>query len=168
MEPCSGCGQPVANPATGFCDHCGTPLPGAAGPGQPVVGAGAPPMPAARSNDERNWGLAAHVSALVAFLGVPSVLGPLVVWLVVKDKHPFACEHAKEALNFNLSVLLYLLVGGSVMALFALGTLGFGLVLVVPLLLGAFIAWVILVVLAAVEASKGRSYRYPVTIRLIT
>ena len=61
--------------------------------------------------DTRTWAVAAHLSALLSlFVGFPFV-GPLVVYLVKRDD-PFVRRHAAEALNFNLSVFLYLVVGG--------------------------------------------------------
>ena len=109
----------------------------------------------------------AHLSALVGLIGVPSPLGPLVVWLAKRGSHPFVDAQGREALNFNLSALLYLValaVGGFV---FTVVTLGFGLFLLVPAFLAATAAWVVLVILAAVKASKGELFRYPLTIRFV-
>jgi len=115
----------------------------------------------------RDLVLAAHLSALVGLVGIPSPLGPLVVWLARRDAHPFVDAQAKEALNFNLSVLLYavaLFVFGFVLAM---ATFGLAIILLVPLVLAAMIAWLVLVVMAAVKASKGEPFRYPVTIRFV-
>lgn len=117
--------------------------------------------------DARNLALLAHLSALVVILGLPSFVGPLVVWLWQRDKDPFVVAHAREALNFNLSVLLYAVVGGLVAALLAIVTLGIGVIVIVPIAFAAAIAFVVLVVVAAVRASNGQPYRYPVTVRWI-
>ncbi len=116
----------------------------------------APPgsMPSAES---RNWAMAAHLSSLVMVVGVPSLVGPLVVWLIKKDQDPFVDDQAKEALNFNLSVLIYAIVAG--VSIFFL--IGFVLLPVVA------VGWLVLTILAAMEASKGNAYRYPLTLRLI-
>ena len=60
------------------------------------------------SNEERTWALVAHVSALTGLItGFGMILGPLVVWLISKDSKPFAAAEAKEALNFNISWMLW-------------------------------------------------------------
>lgn len=110
------------------------------------------------SADSRNWGMIAHLSALVMFVGIPAPLGPLVVWLIKKDQDPYVDYHGKESLNFNISFLLYSIVAG-VLILVVIG-------LVLLPLVG--IAWLVLVILGAVRASSGEMYRYPLTIRFIS
>lgn len=116
-----------------------------------------PLVPEPATQDAKNWAVIAHLSALVNLVGIPSVIGPLVVWLIKKDEDPFIDYHGKEALNFNISFMIY----GIVSALLIL--VGIGLLLL-PIVL---IAWLVLVILAAVRASNGEYYRYPVTIRLV-
>ena len=108
-----------------------------------------------------------HLSALVGLLGVPSPLGPLVLWLAKRESHPFIDAQGKEALNFNLSALLYIVVLFVFGFIFTVLTLGFGLFLLVPALIAAMAAWVVLVIVAAVKASKGELFRYPLTIRFV-
>jgi hypothetical protein len=122
-----------------------------------------PPEPARPSSDSRTVAAIGHLSAFAMFLGVPSFIGPLVVWLLSKDRDPFAAGEAREALNFNLSLLLYTVV--AIIAMIA--TLGLGLIIIVPVALVAVPAWLVLTVLAAVRAADGQPYRYPLTIRLI-
>jgi uncharacterized protein len=122
-----------------------------------------PPEPERPSSDSRNVAAIGHLSAFAMFTGVPSFIGPLVVWLLTKDRDPFAAGEAREALNFNLSLLLYTVA--AVIAMIA--TLGLGLIIIVPVALVAFPAWLVLTVLAAVRAADGQPYRYPLTIRLI-
>ena len=108
---------------------------------------------------ERNWAVAAHLSSLSLYLGIPfgDLLGPLIIWLVKKDE-PFTEAHAKESLNFQISLLVYAAV--SFLLLFFL--IGF-------LLLPAIIVLhVVLVIVAAIKASEGKPYRYPLTIRFIS
>lgn len=129
--------------------------PGAVGPGYGPVG-----LP----QDTRNWALLAHLSALAAFIGIPNFVGPLIVWAVKKDSHPFVAEHSREALNFNLSVLLYVVAAIVV----SIVTFGLGLILTVPLAIAAAIGWLIVVVIAGIKASNGEPYRYPLTIRFVS
>jgi uncharacterized protein len=162
-QVCQQCG--AASPAgTSYCGTCGAVLAGAGVPGPPphAVGSGS-----GVSSDSRNLGLLAHLSAFVTFAGVPSFVGPLVVWLWKRDQDPFVAEHAREALNFNLSVLLYAVVGAVIAVAFGFLTLGLGFLLVVPVAIALAIAFLVIVVLAGLAASRGEGYRYPVTIRFV-
>ncbi|HSY46757.1 MAG TPA: DUF4870 domain-containing protein [Steroidobacteraceae bacterium] len=114
---------------------------------------------AAPTEDERTWGMLAHLSALAGLvmplLGI--VLGPLIVWLARRDQSAFVAAHAKEALNFNISVLLAALVCALLMLVFVGVLLGTAL----------FIAWLVLTLIAAIKASEGGLYRYPFSLRLV-
>jgi uncharacterized protein len=138
---------------------------------------------ASPSLNERHWAAAAHLGALVLALmtswlvGIAGVIGAGVVYLLKRDDSPFIAEHAREAVNFNLSMLLYAcfavaagiaLVGATVL------TLGFGLILTAPagiLLLVAIAAiallWLVCSILATIKAWNGETYRYPLTLRLV-
>lgn len=161
--------------AAAFCNVCGTAVGGhaagvGAGPagGRPPVGLGAQ-----APSESRAWAVGAHLSAMgigllsAAMLGF---LGPLVVWLIRKDEDPFVEHHAKEALNFHLTVLL-VLVASVVLAIPAVIvgvlTLGLGLVLLGLAGLVAVILWFVLPIVAAVKASSSEGYRYPLTIRFV-
>lgn len=122
---------------------------------------GRPPGPSA---DSRNFGALAHLSAFVGFAGVPTFLGPLAAWLLLKDRDPFAAAQAREALNFNLSLLLYAGIGIAL----SIVTIGLGLVIVVPIAIVAALAWLVLTVLAAIRSADGQPYRYPMTLRLVS
>ena len=109
---------------------------------------------------ERNWAMVAHLSGLALYTGIPfgNVLGPLVVWLLKKDDSSFVADQAKEALNFQLSLTLYTLIA-FVLLFFLVGLFAF------PVLLAAHIVFSIV---GAVQASEGKVYRYPLTIRFVT
>lgn len=107
------------------------------------------------SPEERTWGMLAHLSSVIAILlGGLSFLGPLLVWIIKKDQSAFVADQGKEALNFQIAVLLANLVCGATCIL----------VVLIPLI---FIANIIYSVMAAMEANKGVYYRYPYTLRLI-
>jgi uncharacterized Tic20 family protein len=113
------------------------------------------------------WAMGAHLSALAGALlgGVPAFLGPLLVWLIRRDTGDrFSTEHAREALNFNISVVIYA-VAAVVLTIF---TLGLALVIIIPVALVVVIAYLVATVRAAMAASRGEGYRYPLTIRLVT
>ena len=107
----------------------------------------------------RQWAMLCHLIALVGLLGngIGFLLGPLIVWLIKKDAHPFIDEQGREALNFQLTMLLAAIV-------------------CIPLtfvVIGAFILPVIGIlavlfpIIAGVNANSGNSYRYPLTIRFV-
>jgi len=133
------------------------------GPPVPPHGSGPSPERAGPSSDSRNLAAVTHLSAFVAFASVPSFIGPFVVWLFMKDRDPFVAQEAREALNFNLSILIYAVAATIAMIL----TLGLGLIVLVPAAIVAIPAWLVLTVLAAISAADGRPYRYPLTIRLV-
>lgn len=110
--------------------------------------AGAPLSP----NDEKTWSLAAHLLCLVG-----GFVAPLIIWLVFKGRGPFLEHHAKEALNFQITVMIAWVV--TIITAFIL--IGFVLMLVV-------LPWMIVMpIIAAVKASSGEWYRYPLTIRFV-
>lgn len=121
----------------------------------------APPTGLQPSKEERNWALAAHISALSTFIGIPGFIGPLVVWLVKKDELPFAAAQAKEALNFQISLFAYSI------ACFVLILTVIGAVIGFPGLFILAIISVVFSIIAAIKAGEGTAYRYPMTFRLI-
>ncbi len=108
---------------------------------------------------ERTWGMLAHLSALAGVI-VPlagCIVGPMVVWLTRRDQSAFVAEHAREALNFNITVVIGSIVCGLLVMVFI------GFILGVAL----FIAWLVLTLIAAIRASEGETYRYPFSLRLV-
>ena len=99
----------------------------------------------------------AHLSAFVAAYVALGFLGPLVVMLVFGPRSAFVREHAVEALNFNLTWLIYAAVA-VVLAIVLIGIL---------ILIALGIAYVVLVTIAAIRAYNGQYYRYPLTIRFV-
>ena len=171
---CATCGVSTtstsdAGPASGH----GSPPPAAHPSGSPPGAhpSGSPPPgahPSGLSSEVRNWAMAAHLSAFLGSFVAIALLGPLIVWLIRREVDGFSEQHAREALNFNLTFLLVLVVGGVGGTVLTVLTLGLGLVLVLPLLLAVVVGWIVLTILAAVRASEGREYRYPFTIRFVS
>jgi uncharacterized Tic20 family protein len=108
--------------------------------------------------DERMWGMLCHLSALSGLI-IPfgNLIGPLVVYSLKKDEYTFVADQGKESLNFQISILIYLMISGIAVLLLV----GIFFLLFVP-----FIA-IILTVLAGVRANDGEYYRYPFCIRFI-
>lgn len=111
------------------------------------------PQPEEVSTDDKNLALFSHIGT---FFG--GFLVPLLVWLAKKDESSFVKEHAKESLNFQLSLMIYMMCG--VILIFA-----FGLGILVLMALTIFSIWV--TIKATIEASAGRKYHYPMCISFI-
>lgn len=110
------------------------------------------------SVDETNWGMFAHLSALIGFV-IPfgSLIAPLVIWQTKGKETEFVATEAKEALNFQITMAIAFLIAGLLM-----------FVLIGFLLIGLLaIADLVLVLVAAITASKGQPYRYPFALRLV-
>ncbi|MEJ0000246.1 MAG: DUF4870 domain-containing protein [Verrucomicrobiota bacterium] len=112
-----------------------------------------PPIPAATDTSDKVLAILCHVSF---FIGAGFVL-PLIVYLVKRSDSPFVAAHAREALNFHLSLLIYAIC--TIPLLFIV--VGF-FVYILIVLLGAVCG-----IIAAVRASEGGFYHYPLTLRLI-
>lgn len=126
----------------------------------------APPPPSGEpSAEERQWGLFGHLSSLSGLFtgGVGNIVGPLIIWLVKKDTMAFASDQAKEALNFNITLLIISVV----LVLATVFTLGIAIFITLPLGVIIGIAWLVLTIMAAMKANNGEAYRYPFTLRLI-
>lgn len=131
---------------------------------------------------DRHWAAAAHAGALLLAVltswaaGLAGALAALGVWLLVRERSGFAAGHAKEALNFNLSMFLYAMVAcviGVVLFGATVLTLGLGVIVTAPagllLLLAAgaiAVLWLVCSLIATFKALDGQPYRYPLTIRL--
>ncbi len=101
------------------------------------------------------WAVFAQVSGLVGL----GLIGPLVIMLVCADQRPFAKAHAMEALNFHITVLIGVLISLVLVFVFFIG---------VVTMLAIGIAALVYSILAAVAASRGETFRYPLTLRLVT
>ena len=115
------------------------------------------PTPYEASSTSRNLAMLSHLSAFVAFVGIPSLVGPLVVWLLNRDD-PYVEAQAKDALNFNISFFLY----GLVAAISIIVLVG---IIALPAVL---VTWFVLVIMASVKAANGENYRYPLTIEFVS
>jgi len=105
------------------------------------------------------WCVLSHASALLGFV-VPwvfHILGPLIVWLTKRGDSPEIDAHGKESLNFQITMLIYTVIAG----ILCLVIIGFVLLVVLHILN------VVLVIIASIQASEGKVYRYPFTLRLI-
>lgn len=107
----------------------------------------------------RTWAMACHLMALsgVIVQGIGFVLGPLITWLIKKDDHPFIDEQGKEALNFQITMLLAIIVSAFLCFIFI------GFILLPVIVIGD----VVFTVIASLKAKEGEHYRYPFAFRFI-
>src|SRR5215470_10223994 len=128
-------------------------------PTPPPLPVGGPPTISITASGVRTWNILCHASALLGvFVHFPGhLLGPLIVWLAKREDSPEIDAHGKESLNFQISMLIYNVIA----AVFCLVLIGFFFLAVL---------WVlnaVLVIIASIQASDGKFYRYPMTIRFI-
>ena len=121
----------------------------------------------APTGDERNIAMLVHVLTLISlFVGGWGIhIGiPLLAWLWKRGSSPFVSEHAREELNFQISLTLYTLIA----SLIAIFTLGIALIVILPLALVIGIIILVVMIKASIAASRGEQYRYPFTIRFVS
>ena len=111
--------------------------------------------------DARMWGMFCHLGGLAMFLSIPfpfaHVIIPLILWLIKKDDFDFVDDQGKEALNFQISIAIGLVV------CIPLCFVGIGLLLL-PVLA---IFNLVMIIIASIESNKGKHYHYPVSLRLV-
>lgn len=148
--------------------HGGQPYGGQPYGGQPYAGPQPPPAywgaPPPRQSDDQIWVIAAHLGPLL----VGGFLAPLIVMLARGDDSPFVRRHAVESLNFQLTMLIVTIVGFLGACVVGALTLGFGVIVFMFLLLGAWLVAMIFMILATVAGSNGQDYRYPINIRMVS
>jgi len=141
------------------------------------------------SQNEKNASALIHLSAFLSFVfPLGSIIGPVIMWMVQKDKSEYLDENGREAINFNLSYTLYAIILSIAIFPFAIGSIfnifkhvdnfnqfdfhyNFGS-LFGFLSVGSFIAILIIVrflltIVAAINASRGDVYHYPLSIKFI-
>ena len=130
-EPSSESGRPTAPAATSDAEE-------------------AAPQPET-SREARNMAMLCHL------LGVAGFFAPLVIWLIEREKHRFVDEHGREAMNYQVSLLLYYAVS----------------FLLTPLIVGALmlcvlsVVHVVLIIMGAVKASHGEPWHYPIAVSFL-
>ena len=107
---------------------------------------------------------ARNLATLCHLGGLLLLLPPLIIWLLKKDDSPLIDDQGKEAVNFQISVLICLIAAWILSAILLFVTflpIGFLLVWAV------FVINLVMVIIAAVKTSKGEKYRYPLSLRLV-
>ena len=108
---------------------------------------------------ERTWAMFAHLSSFLGYTCIPlaSIVAPLIIWQIKKEDMPFASDQGKECLNFQISMLIYIIIS-SILTLILIG---------VAFLVILCVMHIILPIIAAIKANEGVTYRYPLTMRFI-
>ena len=127
----------------------GVPPPSPAAPPEPT---GEPHLVGPESSDAKTMAMLCHLLAIFTYW-----IGPLIIWLVKKDQSPFVNQQGKEALNFELTLMIGVVAGVATICI-AVGGIILAAVSVVNIVFG---------ILSTIAVNRGEPYRYPVCIRFI-
>ncbi len=135
-------------------------------PVQPPPPPSTPATTPSLESQARTWNMLCHLSALTGFIGVPlgNILGPLLVWQIKKHEIPSVEVHGKAALNFQITVLVGVLVSivaGFILSIICIGFLLFFVAAAIGL------CGLIFAVIAGIKANDGKDYKYPYSLNLI-
>lgn len=108
------------------------------------------------TSSERTYAVLMHLSLLAAHVLVP-ILPLAIMWIIKRKESPFIDDHGREAMNFQISLLIYF-VAGTLLTVVGIGVL---------IMLATWALGIVGMILAAVAANRGEFYRYPATLRLI-
>jgi len=110
------------------------------------------------SEPERNWAMLCHLSGFAGFFfPFGGIIGPLICWLSRKDESPWVNQNGKASLNFQMSILLYMILAVP-LCLIIIG---------IPIIMFLGVLKIVCIIIASVKASKGEEYRYPISIPFI-
>ena len=110
------------------------------------------------SKDERTWAMLCHFSTYIGFIfPFGNIIVPLIIWLSKREDLPLVEDQGREVLNFQISMTIYLLISG-ILCIILIG---------IPIVIGLIIFSFIITIIAAISANDGKSYRYPINLRLI-
>jgi uncharacterized Tic20 family protein len=110
------------------------------------------PKPTEASKDARMWAMLCHLLGLFT-----SFVGPLIIWLLKKEEDPFIDNQGKEALNFQITLVIGWIVSGLLMFICIGALLG----------VAVSVVDIVFCIIACIKANGGEAYRYPVSIRFI-
>lgn len=104
------------------------------------------------------WNFFIHLSQLSGiFIPLGNIIIPLVLWQIKKDQWPEVAEHGREVMNWQLSLLIYVIVG-YILVFFLVGFV---------VLLALCIAFLVFAIVGAIKAQDGTLWKYPLTIRFL-
>ncbi len=110
------------------------------------------------SDTERNWAMLCHLSAFAGFFfPFGGIIGPLICWLSRKDESAWVDENGKASMNFQLSILLYVVLSIP-LCLIIIG---------IPIIGFLITLKVVCIIIASIKSSKGERFKYPLAIPFI-
>ena len=116
------------------------------------------PLKKQPNKDQRTWAMLFHFSAFSGFIfPFANILAPLIIWLIKKEDHHFVEDQGEEVLNFHISMIIYLIISG-ILCIILIG---------IPILIGLVIFNFIITIIGAISSNDGKTYRYPINLRLI-
>lgn len=118
--------------------------------------------------DSRWWAAAAPLSVIVGALfsaGVLSLVCPILIWQIRKDRDEFSAAFGRETLNALLSFVLYIFVALITAIPLAILTIGIWIPLLILVGIAGFATFAISMILATVRALNEQPFRFPLTIR---
>jgi uncharacterized protein len=110
------------------------------------------------SESERNWAMLCHLSAFAGFFfPFGGIIGPLICWLSKKDESVWVYVNGRSSLNFQLSMLLYMVLA------FPLCFILVG----IPIEIALVTLKVVCIIIASIKGSRGEPFKYPLVIPFI-
>ncbi len=110
------------------------------------------------SESERNWAMLCHLSAFAGFFfPFGGIIGPLICWLSKKDESVWVYVNGRNSLNFQLSMLLYMVLA------FPLCFILVG----IPIEIALATLKIVCIIIASIKAAKGEPFKYPLVIPFI-
>lgn len=110
------------------------------------------------TSEDKQWAMFCHLAAILTTYTVGmGFLGPLIIWLLKKDQSRFVDDQGKEALNFQLNILVLELICLPLICV----------VVGIFLLIALAIYSLVMSIIAGLNANSGQRYRYPLTLRVI-
>jgi uncharacterized protein len=110
------------------------------------------------SESERNWAMFCHLSAFAGFFfPFGGIIGPLICWLSKKDESAWVYVNGRDSLNFELSILLYMVLAVPLCFI----------IIGIPIILILGTLKVVCIIIASVKAAKGEKFKYPLAIPFV-
>jgi uncharacterized Tic20 family protein len=104
------------------------------------------------------WAMFCHLSGLAGYVfPFGNIIAPLVIWILKKEEFPLVNDQGKEAINFQISMTIYIIA--AIILIF--------LIIGIPLLIILGLFDLLMIIIASIKANEGVEYRYPLTIRFL-
>ncbi len=130
------------------------------------------------SRTDRTWAMICHLSAFAGLVfPLGHVLVPLIIWLIKREDSPFIADQGREAVNFQISMSIYILIAfllniilvglGIRMPSMSMSLMGNMQLLSMPVMAAVMLFGFGMVIYATIKANRGVLFRYPLTLRFI-